>query len=114
MTDDGMMESHEIQRSPFGSGYVSVDVADLHTDSGYQQPVSKQMVEKLASEFKLDLVGTIQVNYRDGVLWIVDGKHRVEAAKIVGITRLVALVTHSSREGEIAAFLSLNSRGPRA
>lgn len=49
-----------------------------------QRELKQYWVDHLAADFDLERVGTPTVNERDGVFYIVDGQHRVEALRQIG------------------------------
>lgn len=47
-----------------------------------QRRFSRSQAEEYAANFDLNKFGIPAVNWRDGIYWIVDGQHRVEALKL--------------------------------
>lgn len=61
----------------------SVKAARLVVDINVQRAINQARVEKMASDFKEEALGIVTASDRGtGVLFIVDGQHRVAAAKI--------------------------------
>lgn len=60
--------------------------------SKYNRPVKSEVANLWAKHFNMKYVGTIIISHRDGHYYIVDGQHRVQAAKIRGIKTLPCLV----------------------
>jgi hypothetical protein len=72
-----------------------VPVADVKIDPRYHDPARFQdaRAKKMAATFDLDKVGVITVAERSGMIRIlIDGAHRVAAAKLAGVTHLPAKV----------------------
>lgn len=58
-----------------------VPKAVLHIDPAYQRNATHTKVLRIAKEWNWMALGAITVSERDGVLFVVDGQHRVLAAK---------------------------------
>lgn len=64
----------------------------LNVDRTYQRPL-KNTYKRIAAQFDPLLVGVITLSRRaDGTIWILDGQHRVAAAKEKNIETLDALI----------------------
>lgn len=89
--------------------FISVD--RLNTDYSYQRDLAENRVRKITKEFSPDLLGIITISQReDGRLFIIDGNHRVEAAKRCKVPQLFAEVFIGlTREQEAELFVKLNS-----
>lgn len=89
-----------------------VYVNNLKTDMSYQSPVSDAQVRKIIKNFDPHKLHTIVVNKReDGSLYIIDGQHRVEALKDLGIPMIDATVHEGltvSEEAEM--YYGINDR----
>src|SRR5258708_7808516 len=60
---------------------------------GYARPLREPRVKKLVAEFDPLGVGVLYLSMRDdGSYWIIDGQHRAEAARRVGLPGLDAYV----------------------
>lgn len=63
-------------------------ITSLKTDMSYQSPVKESQVKKIVKNFDPQKLHTIVVNKRnDGQFFVIDGQHRVEALKELGIDR---------------------------
>lgn len=63
-----------------------VKLADLETDGRFNRPVSQAWVEHLAQSFSADKFTPLILSLRsDGTLVIIDGQHRVAAARMRGV-----------------------------
>ncbi|MBO0378087.1 ParB/Srx family N-terminal domain-containing protein [Staphylococcus warneri] len=61
-------------------------ITDLNTDMSYQSPVKEAQVKKIVKHFDPQKLHTIVVNKREnGQFYIIDGQHRVQALKELGI-----------------------------
>jgi hypothetical protein len=77
--------------------YRRLRTGSLRIDSTYQRPLNAKRATQMAAAWDDNLAGTIIVNERDtGGLWVVDGQHRLAAARLAGIEWLDAEV-HSGR-----------------
>ena len=74
----------------------------------YQIPRLQMMRAKaIAKDFKPERLGVITVSYRDGQYWVVDGQHRLVAAKIAKYPDLMCEVV-SGLTYEEEAYLFAN------
>lgn len=64
----------------------------LKTDTTYQRPLSERKVKNLTKSFDCNKAGAILVSHRNGVYSIMDGQHRVAAARRCGVTHLPCVV----------------------
>ena len=88
---------------------TAINVADLNTDRTYQRPLRKTY-KKIAAQFDPLLLSTITVSKRlDGTYWILDGQHRVAAAKELGIPTLDALIYSGLTLEEEAYIFSMQN-----
>ncbi|MBC7340908.1 MAG: ParB N-terminal domain-containing protein [Clostridia bacterium] len=91
------------------------DVEQIETDVRYQRALSETKVRAIMKDFDLRAIGMIYVSMReDGSLWVLDGQHRLEAAKRMGIKKVQCRVYIGlSREEEARLFYYFNAnRGP--
>lgn len=49
-----------------------------------QRELNTARVDRIASNFDLEQIGTPTVNERDGAFYIIDGQHRIAALKLIG------------------------------
>jgi len=97
----------------FQNTYIDViNINDLITDE-YQRMSennSPRRIRKMINNFNSDLLSTITVSLRNGKYYVVDGQHRVLAARSVGLKALRAEVHNNlTKEDEAALFVMLNS-----
>lgn len=90
-----------------------VSIADTRPAPAFeaQRELREARVEHLVANFDLEQMGAPTVNLRDGVYWILDGNHRVEALKRLGFgeDKVEAWVYEGlSLEQEAEVFLKLN------
>lgn len=88
-------------------------VEQLCVDSSYQRSTETKrgqaLIKRVAEKFRWSLCGVVLVSRRDGKLWVVDGQHRVEAARARGIREMLCLVfTVASKAEEAAVFVAAN------
>lgn len=63
-----------------------VALGELGVSVHAQRKFSQTHTESIAAEFDLEKLGFPVVSSRDGSYWIVDGQHRIAAAKMFGFT----------------------------
>lgn len=88
--------------------YVTVNL--LNCDSTYQRPLKDAKARRIANHWEWRRCGALIVETRDdGTMWVVDGQHRLAAARIAGIFE-VPCVVFASRgvQHEAADFLGAN------
>ena len=57
-------------------------VGVLEIDHGYQRPLNIGWAKWIASNFNPDVVNIIQVSYRDGHYYVIDGQHTITGIKL--------------------------------
>lgn len=80
-----------------------------------QRDFNQARADKIAANFNEDEFGTLEVNYRDGYYYIIDGQHRRDGAiQVFGDDVLVPCWTHEGLtvEQEAEKFLLLNDMLP--
>lgn len=90
-------------------------VPDLRIDGSYQRSIdngsSKDLIRRIAQHWNWSLFHPLSVARRaDGSLWVVDGQHRLAAARLRrDIYDLPCVVTrYDSAEDEAASFVAMN------
>lgn len=76
-----------------------------------QRDMKQYRVDHIVSSFDLEQIGTPTVNIRDGLAFIIDGQHRIEALKAIGWgDQSVQCWTYDglNEEEEAERFLKLN------
>lgn len=83
----------------------------LNVDMQYQRHANKSKVLTISSEWSWIACGVVVVAFRDGKYWVMDGQHRVMAAKQrADINNLPCIVFESSGvEQEARGFLDVNT-----
>ena len=90
--------------------YKELQVSDLNLADYQRTRLSMEIVKKYAKDFDWDIFGVPLVCYRDGKYWVVDGQHRVEVLKLLGIeTVLCQVLSGLTYEEEAAKFVKLNT-----
>lgn len=81
-------------------------------DRGYQRPITgagKALIHRIAAEFDWAKFQPVLVARRTGgVLAIVDGQHRVHAAKLAGLAEVPAMVVQMDLQRQALAFAAVN------
>ena len=86
--------------------FVAIDLYEV--DYSYQRVLTTQ-VNYLTDNFKIANCGTLDVSYRDGRFYIIDGQHRYYAARANGIEKLLCIIrTGLTAEDEARIFVELN------
>jgi hypothetical protein len=93
---------------------VDVPIGSLNIDTTYQAlaPRNPRLIRDIGKNFDLTVFGRLRVVRREnGALFIVDGRHRWEGAKIAGRMFLPCDIYNvHSRKREIEIFLACNTR----
>ena len=90
--------------------YKELKVSELNVAPYQRDSLSMQKVKEYAENFDWDLFETPLISYRDGKYWIVDGQHRIEVLKLLGIeTVFCKVITGLSYETEADKFNKLNT-----
>lgn len=91
--------------------------SELLIDEAYQRSLdagpSQTLIRKIAQHWNWDLFQSLVVARRDnGDLYVIDGQHRLAAARLRGdIAQLPAVVVqYANREDEAASFVHLNQQ----
>ena len=92
-------------------------LVDLKVDASYQRSIdsetSKTLIRRIASCWDWSLYHPLTVSRRlDGTLWVVDGQHRLAAARLRrDMHDLPCVVTpYESRAAEAASFVAMNAQ----
>ncbi|MDA8230368.1 MAG: ParB/RepB/Spo0J family partition protein [Magnetospirillum sp.] len=92
-------------------GWLPVDL--LSVDDRYQRKIdsrrSQVAIEQIVQHFKWSCFGTVLVTQQDEGWLIIDGQHRVEAARRLGVKTVPCVVVHQASLAEQASmFVSTN------
>lgn len=89
-----------------------LSVNKLKTDMSYQSPVKDAQVKKIVKDFDPQKLHTIVVNRRNDMnFYIIDGQHRVEALKELGIPLIEATVHEGlTIQQEADMYFGINDR----
>jgi len=66
----------------------NLPIDELLVDAAYQRSLNKYRVERIVKNFNPRQFGYLKVSRRDGKYYVIDGQHRLAAAKILGYTTL--------------------------
>lgn len=90
--------------------YQPLEVNSLKL-ADYQRALKQNKVANLVSNYDPMIFGTMLISYRDDQYWIIDGQHRIEAAKRLGIkTVWCQVVMGLTYEQEAMLFHKINTR----
>lgn len=84
----------------------------MRTSDVAQRQLNQSRVDYLIANFDPEDFGTPTVSERDGYAWVIDGQHRIAAAKVaLGEDQMIQCWTYSdlSEEDEAERFLKLNN-----
>jgi len=107
MTTTANRASKNARQERFGT-FTLLNVSDLHTDGTYQRPLSTYRVRVIVLNYEPILFQPLIVGLRNGVYYVVDGQHRLEAAKELGFAEVPCMIYETtSVEAEAKAFVWL-------
>lgn len=90
--------------------------SELEVDPSYQRSIegndSQKLIRAIAAAWRWDLCQTLVVSQRGDKLFVIDGQHRLEAAKLRGdIGQLPCIVgEYDTMQQEAEAFTKLNTK----
>lgn len=92
--------------------FRQVELASLRVDSAYQRNLNRARATRIAKDYNPFVFGALAVNERRaGQLYVFDGQHRLEAARILGMEKVPCLVySGMSRQEEALAFYHLDTK----
>lgn len=89
--------------------YKTLKVSDICIPDYQRARLSMSLIKKYAENFDWDIFGVPLVSYRNGKYYAVDGQHRLEVLKMLGIeTVLYQVLTGLTYEEEADKFVRLN------
>jgi hypothetical protein len=92
-----------------------VRTGDLIVDRVYQREPNVRTIAKMAAHWRPELAGVLEVSRRaDGHYVVLDGQHRLLAARAAGVEHVRCLVhEHLTPKQEAAMFVDLNTQRTR-
>jgi Family of unknown function (DUF6551) len=91
------------------SQFMEIPVDKLKVDMSYQREQAESLVTTIVTRFDLNKFEAPTVNIRpDHSHFVVDGGHRVEAARRLGMSTLTCRIVHVGEEDEPGLFIELN------
>ncbi len=92
---------------------ITLRLDQLAIDESYQRELNKPHVKHLATNWKNNAEGVLEVAFRRGMYYVVDGGHRLEAARQRGdVTELLCILRNSSSaKKEAELFREVNKIG---
>lgn len=101
-----MLKKTKRLETPF---YAKIKISNLKTGS-YQRELNMSRVKKYSNDFDWDIFGVPLVSMRGGEYYVVDGMHRIELLKLMGIDEVMCqVITGLTYEMEAGKFVKLNS-----
>lgn len=76
---------NQIQALGVDRAFVHVELARLKIDPRYQRKLNMQRVRKYAGAYDPDLMGVLVCSVRPDGVFIIDGQHRYEVARLLGL-----------------------------
>lgn len=105
ITEMMLSNAHTIE----GKKFVSLPVSELVIDKAYQRPI-RSKIKVMIARWDYELCDAVLVSYRDGKFYVVDGQHRVEAARRVGVKMLACqLLEGLTQTDEAKRFVAQNT-----
>lgn len=89
-------------------------IDDIRVDSTYQRDCDVARVQRMGRDFDARRLGIITVNARAGILWCVDGQHRLALLRERGERQADAAVYEGLSQSEEAALFVLLNRGSKS
>lgn len=97
-------------KSATRSEHQVVPTGRLKVDALYQRPLNERRVERMSREWSPVLAQTIDVSARNGAYFVIDGQHRLAAARSANVAQLAAIVHYGLSPSEEAdLFARLNT-----
>ena len=92
---------------------LEIPISELYIDTSYQRPLMGHRVDIMVQDWNWIACGTLTVVLRgkgSGEYFIIDGQHRVEAARRAGIKKLPCIVFDGMEDkSEAKEFLDVNT-----
>lgn len=85
-----------------GAEFRHVPVGAMRLDSAYQRDLRQSDVARMAAAWSPHKAGVVVLSERHGGPFIIDGQHRVAAAREAGITQLPAMVIEGLTQADEA------------
>jgi hypothetical protein len=107
------VESRSLLQTEEAGNIEALVIDDIKIDATYQRDLSADLVQQMAREWDITIAGPIVVSRRgrSGDLYVVDGQHRMAAAKLAGETHILAqVVSGLGRKTEAEMRLKGNVR----
>jgi hypothetical protein len=90
---------------------VPVDLLNIDT---YQRNLNPGWVMEIANDFDMAKAGVPVASLRNGIYHVIDGQHRLSAARIAGVPMLMCQIIHDvTHEGSATLFKDLNKNRKR-
>ena len=90
-----------------------VPLEDIEIDQAYQRRISRggmSRIMKIISGFDWSRFGALTLSEGDdGRLYVVDGQHRMVAARALRITIVPAVITRNTQAGQASDFVAINT-----
>ena len=67
--------------------FEKIPIKNLVSCQDYQRPLSESQILKIAREFDLHQINPVKVSRRDGINYVFDGQHTIEAVALVSNSR---------------------------
>lgn len=100
------------RRQQLASRRMWIAIGEMRVNPRAQRVLRSEWALTLSKDFDLEAMGLPVLSRRDGVYWIIDGQHRIEALKLIGLgNELVECRVYDdlSEAAEAELFLTLNN-----
>lgn len=97
-------------KSAMRSEQRAIPTGRIKVDTMYQRPLNERRVERMSRDWSPVLAQTIDVSARNGTFFVIDGQHRLAAARSANVEQLAATVHYGLSPAEEAdLFAQLNT-----
>ena len=93
-----------------GKKIASIPVSLLCTDLEYQRETSSKTIWSLIREWDITKCNFLHISYRDGKFYVIDGQHRMEAAKYLRVKELPCIILTGLSQADEALIFSRQNR----
>lgn len=93
-----------------GKKIAAVPVSLLRIDKSYQREPKGDSIQNLIKEWDMNSCDFLDVSFRDGNFYIIDGQHRYTAAKFLGVQTLPCVVRMGLTKNKEAIIFARQNR----
>lgn len=93
-----------------GKRIAAVPVSLLRIDKSYQREPKGDSIQNLIKEWDMNSCDFLDVSFRDGSFYIIDGQHRYTAAKFIGVPTLPCIIRTGLTKNKEAIIFARQNR----